>query len=146
MTRFAPPEMITTERGAAYVQTDKTLFGRFLAHIAHEWGDRDVLGLPYAIPDAHWRDAERFLRASVLDNLRQQLLHHAADDGLTVVAIGPVRLLPETGGAPGASIPPDEVLPRLTVVTPDLELPPATSGVHVFYQRAHVLPPLTGAL
>jgi hypothetical protein len=120
---------------------ERSLFVRLVNHLGREWPDHEVIGFPYAVSPEMWNRGTATVRQRVLETVASGLFRSAGEDHLTVLALGPVMLLPM-----GNDIPANEALGSLLRITQDTDLPLLVSGFRMLYQRAHVASPLTMGL
>lgn len=139
---FAVPRPFLSDLGKPCMELDeRSLFVRLVNHLGREWPDHEVIGFPYAVNPGMWNRGAATDRQRVLETVASNLFRAAGEDHLTVLALGPVMLLPV-----GNDIPVNEALGSLLRVTQDTALPLLVSGFRMLYQRAHVASPLTMGL
>lgn len=139
---FVVPRPFLSDLGKPCMELDeRSLFVRLVNHLGREWPDHEVIGFPYAVNPERWNRGAATDRQRVLETVTSNLFRSAGEDHLTVLALGPVMLLPV-----GNDIPANEALGSLLRVTQDTDLPLLMSGFRMLYQRAHVASPLTMGL
>lgn len=140
---FKIPEPFISHTGEPCIPLEtKTLFGRMLHHLTRQWPDHEVIGYPYSVSVIQWNTAiTGDVRKQMLDRLKEQLFYLAAQDGLSIIGLSPVMLLPVDNIIPDQNA----QLARLLKVTPAVELPPGATmeqNFRMLYQRAHVITPM----